>query len=186
MKRREISVRGYKNIQGVYRIILENIRFHENCFYIIEKIIKHFTDSSEMFFGFCRTDGVKLTPEQYEKYQKEIWDFFKSHGEIKQLNEYLWVAKAKMDNESYKMLSCVFDYYLDTVLFVPQMEWDFFTQYHYEYMNHSNEDYVVGGFTQVVFSYFDSGDFSVCFNSQKYDSLAVLNLINEIVFDEYC
>lgn len=85
-----------------------------------------------------------------------------------------------MDDESYKMLSCVFDYYLDTVIFVPQMEWDFFTQYHYEYMNHSNEDYVVGGFTQVVFSYFDSGDFSVCFNSQKYDSLAVLNLINEI------
>lgn len=72
MKRREISVRGYENIQGVYRIILENIRFHENCFYIIEKIIKHFTDSSEMFFGFYRTDGVNLTSEQFEKYQKEI------------------------------------------------------------------------------------------------------------------
>ena len=41
------------------------------------------------------------------------------------------------------------------------------------------------GFTDVLFCYSDSGDFSICFNSKKYNPIKVRNIINKIFLEEF-
>lgn len=181
MKKRKITINEYKNCRGSYTIVINNIRFDKNCFDMIEKMIRHFTNSQDVFWGFYRTDGINLTFEQCEEYQKEILNFFQSYGEIEKLSDYLTVAKTKVNEDVWKIVPFVCDYYLDTILFNSKVDWETFKKYYFEYIIHYNDDYIINDYAEFLFSYFDSGDFSICFDPQKYDPKAVLYTIKKII-----
>ena len=178
---KKITIKEYKKTKCAYTIVLENVRFDENGFEIIEKIIKRFMVGDELFFGFYRTDGVNITSKQFNDYEKEIKDFFELNGEIKKQNTYLAVAQTTINHNLYKILPRIFDYYLDTVLFNPKISWETFEKYHFEYMEHTNEDYIINNYADFIFSYFDSGDFLVCFNPENYDAANIRNVIDNII-----
>ena len=103
------------------------------------------------------------------------------NGEIIKLNNYLSVAKTKLNASFYEVLPYVFDYYLDIVLFNPKIDWVTFVNYHFQYMDHNHARYIISDFTEFLFSYFDSSDFSVSFNSVNYFSEDVYGKISEIM-----
>lgn len=180
MKRKEITVNVFRNRENACSIVLNNIRFSENGFAVMEKIIKKFANGEELFLGFYRTDGINLTSEEFENYKAEISDFFKTHGEMKRLDDYLSIARTRADNDFWKIFPRICDCYLNTVLFNPNLNWSLFEQLHSEYMERRNDDYIINNYTQFLFCYFDSGDFSVSFDPNKYAENAVLRAIDEI------
>ena len=48
-------------------------------------------------------------------------------------------------------------------------------------MDHNHARYIISDFTEFLFSYFDSSDFSVSFNSVNYFSEDVYGKISEIM-----
>lgn len=172
-----MNIEEYKNTSGVYTIIINNARYQKNFFNAIEKIINVFFIEREVFFGFCRTDGVNLTLEQQKKLENEIPAFFKKNGDMQNISEYLTVARIESNNYSYNFIPLIFDYYLETIMFNPKVEWEIFKQYHSNYQEHRFEDIILNHFAEVLFYYFDSGDFLICFNSQKYNPREVRSKI---------
>lgn len=106
---------------------------------------------------------------QHRKLEDKIEVFFRNHGNIKELNEYLTVAKVRMDSQTCNMLTLFFDYYLETILFNPKVDLNTFAGFHLNYQKHRFEDLILNHYTDMLFLYFDSGDFLVCFDSLVYD-----------------
>ena len=67
-----MTIEEYKNTSGAHTIIINNARYQENFLNAIEKIIKAFLGDKEVFFGFCRTDGINLTLEEQRKLKYEM------------------------------------------------------------------------------------------------------------------
>lgn len=181
MPKNKMFISEYEFSGKVHEIILENVRFDKNGFAIIEKIIKHFANNEELFLGFYRTDGININRKQIKEYKNIIQNFFDFNGEIVNLNNYLLVAKTKLNDSFYEVLPYVIDYYLDIVFFNPKINWETFVNYHFQYMEHGHAGYIINDFTEFLFSYFDSGDFSVSFNSEKYFPEDVDEKIREIM-----
>lgn len=163
--------------KSIYEIRIENIRQDSKCFLIIEKFLHNFLNNEELFFGFYRTDGINIPKGQIKHYKILIKDFFDKHGELKELNEYLSVAKIKSNSTLSEILPIVLDYYLDTVLFNSKIEWNKYVIYYSKYMEHTYIDYIMNGFADILFSYSDSSDFSICFNSEKISRENIKDII---------
>lgn len=172
-----MTIEYYKNTSGAHTIIINNVRYQKGFFNIIEKLFKQFLVDEEVFFGFCRTDGVNLTLEQQRKLKNEIPAFFKKNGDIQNLSEYLTVARINPNNHSYSFIPSIFDYYLETIMFNPKVDWETFKQYHSNYQEHRFDDIILNHFAEVLFCYFDSGDFLICFNPQMYNPREVRSMI---------
>ena len=179
MKKKQTTVSEYKNTTNAYTIIVNNARYHTNFFTNIEKIIEYFLVDGEMFFGFYRTDGVNLTFKQQKKLEKVISAFFQKNGNIENLSEYLAVARIDSKNYDQCPVLSIFDYYLETVIFNPQVDWETFKAYQSNYQAHRFDDIINNNLAEVLFFYFDSGDFLICFNSKKYDPCEVRGVIEK-------
>lgn len=179
MKKRQITVEEYNITSDVYTIIINNARYQKSFFNAVEKIIKAFLVDKEVFFGFYRTDGINLTLEQQRKLKNKIPEFFQKNGDFQSISEYLTVARIELKDYSYSFIPVIFDYYLETIIFNPKVDWEIFKQYHYKYMEHRIEDIIINHFAEVLFYYFDSGDFLICFNSQMYNPIGVRNKIKQ-------
>lgn len=165
MKKRQITIEEYKKA-GVNTIIINNARCQKDC---IEKILTPFLVDKELFFGFYRIDSVNLTSKQQKEFENEIPKFFQKHGDMQKLSEYLAVAKINSNDCNYSFIPSVFDYYLETMLFAPSVDWGTFKQYHLNYQNHRFEDIILDDLGDILFGYFDSGDFMICYNPEKYN-----------------
>ena len=177
MKKRQLTIEEYKNNFGAHTIIINNARYQEGFLKAIEKIIKVFLVDKEVFFGFYRTDGVNLTLEQQKKLENEIPAFFQKNGDLQNLSEYLTVARIKLNNYRYSYIPSIFDYYLETIMFNPKVDWEIFKQYHSNYQEHRLDEIILNHFAEVLLYYFDSGDFLICFNPQMYSPREVRSMI---------
>ncbi|MBQ4283116.1 MAG: hypothetical protein IJB96_04220 [Lachnospira sp.] len=181
MKKRRLSIEEYKNTEGSYTIIINNVRYQKNFTDVVGKIVKHFLVDDEVFFGFYRTDGVNLTLHQQMKLEKEIPAFFQKKGEMQELSTYLTVARIDSNDEDYSFIPAIFDYYLETIMFNPEVDWEFFKRYYYNYQNYRLDDIIYNHLAEMLVCYFDSGDLSICFNPQKYNSVEVRSKIKEFI-----
>lgn len=195
-KKRKLEIKSGFCADGItYCVTVCNAIFQENCFTKINNIIKHFAQGNELFFGFYRIDGLNLTKEEFQKCDREIPIFFKENGEyrevaqevidrkgrIKTYSGYLTVAKAEVNDKLYKNLQWILQYYLETVFFIPKISFDEFEDIYRNYMKKPAENYVVKEYTDFLFSFFDSGDFSVTFDPKKYDAKHVCEAIETII-----
>ena len=180
--KRKVTIREFRNPFGAHTITIGNARFLKCFAYSVDKILKYFFDESELFFELYRTDGINLTFEKEAELKKEIPVFFKEHGDFQELNEYLTIAKIKVDN--YSFIPSIFDYYLETTILIPKVRWEFFEHYVSNYHNHSYEAIVINHFADVVFGYYDSGDFLICFNPQIYNSCEIKSMMADLFNDE--
>lgn len=170
MRKKQLTIKEYKNIYGVHTIIVNNARCQKDFCGIIEKIIEEFLTDREVFFGLCRTDGINLSSEQQRNLKNEIPAFFQKNGEMQNLSEYLTVAKIESNNYDRNFILAIFDYYLETLMFNPKVDWHIFKQYYSDYQEHRFEDFILNHYADILLYYFDSGDFLICFDSQKYNS----------------
>ena len=178
LKKRQTIIEEYNSASGAYTVIINNARYQKNYPDAIEKIIKAFLDDKEVFLGFCRTDGVNLKKEQQERLKNEIPAFFRKNGDFKKISEYLTVARIKLNDCSYSYIPSVFDYYLETVMFNSKVNWEIFKQYYSDYQKHRFDEIILNHFTEMLFYYFDSGDFLICFDPEIYSPQKVRKTID--------
>lgn len=183
MKKRKMAIEEYKNPLGTYTITVYNARY-QKCFHnSIEKVFNHFLEvGDELFWGFYRTDGVNLTLKRQKELKNEIFSLFQTYGEIQNLNEYLSSAKSCINDHIYNFIPSIFDYYFETTLFNPKVNWETFKEFYSDYQKHRVDDIILNHFADVLFRYFDSGDFSICFNSEIYNPKKVRKMIDEVFF----
>lgn len=175
-------------------IDVDNIGLYPKSMEKCIEIIKHFTQGDRYFFGFYRVDGFNMTAEELKKAAEQIPAFFNANGTYLPLQEtivkrgkpkvysgYLTAASAPATEETYKLLASVFHYYLETTFFCPKVEWETFTDSYCNYMHHGCNDYVKNEFTNFLFTYSDSGDFSVQFNPDLYDTNQVMQDVINIL-----
>ena len=176
MKKRQITIKEYKKI-GVNTIIINNARYQKNFIDSVEKILTTFLVGKEIFFGFYRIDGLNLSSKRQEELESEIPAFFQKNGIIKKLSDYLTIAKMNSNDCDYSFLTSVFDYYLETMLFSSMVDWETFKQHHLNYQNHRFEDIILEDLADILFGHFDSGDFIICYNPEKYNQEEVKTVI---------
>lgn len=86
-----------------------------------------------------------------------------------------------MSDGTYEMLPKIFHYYLETIYFCPKIDWSTFAESYIDYMKHSTKDFVLNGFTDFLFAYVDSGDFSIEFDKNRYDKDLIYRDIQNIL-----
>ncbi len=176
MKKRQMTIEEY-NTAGTHTIIINNARYQKGFLKAIEKIIEAFLADKEVFFGFYRTDGLNLTLEEQKTLENEIPAFFQKNGDMQNISEYLSVARSKLNYDCYNYIPFIFDYYLETIMFPSKVDWEIFKQHHSNYQEHRFEEIITNHFSEVLFFYFDSGDFLICFNPKMYSPREVRNMI---------
>lgn len=179
MKKRQVTIKEYRSSSGAYNIIINNARYKKSFPKFFEKILKQLIIDDEVFLGFYRIDGINLTLEEQNFLKQEIPLFFKKNGEEQELNEYLTVARINSNNYDRSFILSIFDYYLETILFNPKIDWEAFKEYYFKYQENKTEDIILNHFAEVLFTYFDSGDFLICFNPQIYNSQEIMKTIKE-------
>lgn len=182
----KVTIEEFSYPNGSYTITISNAR---SCMKKIHSYMKYFFNGQELFLGHYKKDGFNLSNAEIKKYETEIPEYFKSNGRFYQY-EYknrlgeLTVCSIRFDSNVFDVLDKVFDYYLETIIFSPQIDWETFKYSFKYYMKHSARDYVLNGYTDFLFSYTDSGDFSVSFNPIKNSPETVRKKINSIFFDD--
>lgn len=183
----------FYNSNGSYSITLANIVKYDKCFEYIKRIVWFFSKGSELFLGNYKVDGLNLSRRQFREYATEIPKFFREKGDyypirIKSgrnntLISELSACRAKNCEETYNIFEKVFNFYLETIVFCPKVEWDFFVSFFAEYTRHSSADYVLNKYADFVFSYVDSGDFSITFDPLAYNHVTTCNKIKQIIIE---
>ena len=184
MKKRQIALKAYSHPLGVCTLTVENARCLSAYPERIERVLRAFGDGEELFFGFYRTDGMHLSSQRQRELETEISAFFRKSGEMRKISEYLSVARSELNDRVYARIPEIFDYYLETTLFVPRMTWETFQQFHVDYQGHRLEDMILKHFADLLFCYADSGDFSVCFDPQAHDCEKVRFVLQKVFLGE--
>ena len=175
-----MTIEEYENPLGTHTITIDNARYQKGFLDSIEKVFKFFLVDEELFFGFYRTDGVNLTFKRLKELEKEIPAFFQKYGDIQVLSEYLSVAKINVKDCFYNFIPSIFDYYFETTLFNPKVNRSF-KHYHSDYK--ITDLMILFSTILLKFLYFDSGDFTICFNPEMYKPRDVRILIGEVFFE---
>lgn len=193
MKKRPGIIRETVNINGSCSIWIDNARLYPNIFCKINQIIRLFAAGTELYFGHYKVDGVNISNAEFKQYGMEISAYFEKCGKYHPIVESflkrgkicsrqeLTVCCAPNSEETYKMIKKIFHYYLETILFSPKVKWDTFVHSYSNYMSLVTSDYVLDGYTDFLFSYVDSGDFSVTFDPKLYEPKIILEQISKII-----
>ena len=184
MKKRQVALKVYNHPLGVCTLTVENARCLDAYPERIERVLRAFLDGEELFFGFYRTDGMHLSPQRQGELETEIPAFFRKSGEMRKISEYLSVARSELNDRVYARIPAIFDYYLETTLFVPRVDWKTFQQFHADYQGHRLENIILNHFADLLFCYADSGDFSVCFDRQARAREQVRAVLQKVFLGE--
>lgn len=189
-----MKIRQNECFDGAYHIGIDNIGLSPETMLKCSVITESFAVGEEFYFGFFRTDGFNLTGEEFLKYDEEIPRYLLENGRYelithsiskknkeKLISGYHAVASLPVNDMTYSMLPILFNYHLETTFFCPNIEWEEFVQSFRDYMKHGAAGYVMNGFTDFLFTYVDSGDFSVYFNPKLHDITHVYQKIAEIM-----
>ena len=183
MKKRQLSIKEYQTSKDAYAITIYNARYQKKFADSLKIIFKYFFADEELFFGFYRTDGVNLSVAQQKRLEKEIPALFLKYGNIQVLNEYLAVARIKVTESVCDFVPAIFDYYFETTLFNSKVSWEVFKQHFFNYQAHRLDEMILNDFTDMMFCYFDSGDFSLRFDLNVYKPKKVRGVLEQLFFN---
>lgn len=191
--KRNATISGLRNPNRSYSFTINNVELSETNISSLIKIVSALTPREELFLGFYKSDGFYLSKSEHRKYKKEIFEFFKNNGNYTELierqSEHISLLKSDRELIGCKIsvdintnsFSDIFKKiclsYLETIIFCPNIDWDEFIQSYKNYTSINVTDYVIKGYTDFLFSYTDSSDFSITFNPNLYDILLVRKLI---------
>ena len=75
----------------------------------------------------------------------------------------------------------ILNFYLDICFFIPKVDFETFEEFFLHYMKNSLNDYILCNITDLIFHYYDSGDFSISFNTKIYDPIEVQRILDNIL-----
>lgn len=178
-----------------YDIILDNVGYNQDVLPKINEIIRHYTSGKELFFGHYKYDGFHISNREFKQYGLEIHNYFQTSGEYYQMTVPVFkngkiinlpcdltVCRAPNNDKTYQILDKVFNYFLETVVFSPKITWETFIDSYMNYMNIRVSSYIKNNYTDFLFSYIDSGDFSVTFDPLKHNPETVRKYIEHCIW----
>ncbi len=184
---------SYCTNKSLYCVEIDNLSLDKYCFDKLNDTIKFFLEDGDVFFGFYRTDGLYLTTDEFKKYSIDIPRYFAENGEYREIAEeistrkkkklyrgFLTVARTVSDKKLFDELQWIFKYYLETTFFSPKISFDKFADIHSNYMHQSVNTYLLNGYTDFLFSFYDSNCFSVMFDPKKQNVDLVCDTITNI------
>ena len=193
-KSTRIEVHEYMEPDGMSSIWWTNIGLYPEKIQKCSRIIKEFIKGNEVFFGHYRIDGLNLTDKEMEQCSKEIPAYFLKNGRYEPLitrvkkrkkekiySGYFTIGSLPVDKITIEMLPKIFHYYLETICFSPKIDWTTFEESYHNYMEDGARNYIAKGFTDFLFAYSDSGDFSISFDPKQHDKNMVYRVIQEIL-----
>ena len=77
-------------------------------------------------------------------------------------------------------LYVILNFYLDICFFKPKVDFETFEEFFLQYMKNSLNDYILYNITDLIFHYYDSGDFSISFNTTIYNPTEIQRIIDDI------
>ena len=180
-----LSLNKHIDASGVCIITLDNVASHPQ---IIERIIRCFALGEEVFLGHYRQDGFNLTNNQMKELKEKIPRYFSQYGDYqivdktpkKRKRKYLVTCRCPNDERFYKMLKDILAYYWQTVIFCPLIDWSSFVSLYQNYMSVPLKTYIQNGYTDFLFFYTDSGDFSIMFDSRRNSIDSIFEQINSL------
>lgn len=167
MKKKQVTFREHGDMAAPV-ITVDNARYQEDYQEHVVRMLKTFLSGEQLFIGTYRTDGVNLSAKRLKELEGEIPAFFQQFGEQRKISEHLSAARVELNDRVYAFLPWLFDYYLETTLFVPKAGWETFMSYHLAYQEHRLCDMICAHLAEFLVCYSDSGDISVCFDPAVY------------------
>ena len=70
MKKKQITIDEYRNTLKSHTITVYNARCQKGFYSDIEKMLKDFFESKELFFFFFRTDGLNITSKKNRRFKR--------------------------------------------------------------------------------------------------------------------
>lgn len=180
MKKRQIMFREHGDTSAAPMIAVDNARCQDGYPERVVRMLKTFLSGEQLFIGVYRTDGVNLSPKRRKELESEIPAFFRKFGEMQKLSEQLSMARVELNDQVYAFIPSLFDYYLETTLFIPKAGWDTFERYLLAYQEHRLSDMVCAHLTEFLICYYDSGDICVCFDPAIYAHRKVRHALEDI------
>ena len=194
MKKQNVVFTKFNYPNEVCSVTLNNIGQHPELMSKIPVIIDSFTPKSELFIGSYKRDGFLLTDAQIEQFSIDIPKYFKKFGEVKQMDLIdrqsnpnklvggLYVFRAPVSEKTYHTLNKVFMYFLETIVFSPKINWNTFVDSYREYTKYGTRNYIQKGYADFMFSFVDSGDFTISFKEETMKAQLVTEKIQELLF----
>jgi len=184
--RNSLKIYKHSQLKGISNIILDNVDINtlQKCILVTRNFVK----GDNLFLGHYRVDGINLSLDEFTECEGLINKFI-SNGAYTKLIEnirkksvsYLTVGNLPVNDDTYRILPMLLKYYLETIYFCPKIDWDAFVKIYRNYMKISAQEFIVNGFTDIMFSHFDSCSFSISFNSEVYNINSTYNEIEKIV-----
>ena len=193
MRKHELRITSYINPKGSNTIYIDNLGFYPEIINkLIFEIVNNFIQSDELFVGLYKTDGVNISRKDFKKLGIELEEYFKENNNYylftqprkkntKIISNDLIACKLVKDDKTSDMLLKFSDYFLNTVFFSPNVEWDNILMHFEDYAMSGTDDYVIRGFTEYVFAFSDSGDFSITFDPIRINKTTIEMKIRELV-----
>ena len=179
----------------MYSIHIDNIiKVHKRMERCIA-LIKNFSIGTEYFFGFYRYDGITFTKDEAAEAERLIPDYFRQKGtyvsltdtvvrrnkKIEMIEGMLHAAKLPVNEETLSFMPYAFRYFGSTVCFCPNVSWETFLAAFQNFHREGSRDYLIKGYTDILFSFVDSGDLIVDFNPAVWNKNKVEYEISQIL-----
>ena len=196
MRKHELSITSYTNQNGANTLYIDNLAFYpEIMSKTIFEIVNKFIPGNELFVGLYKIDGVNMSRKDFKKIGVELEEYFKINNNyylftrsknknIKIISNDLIVCKLVKDNKTSDMLLKFSKYFLETIFFSPIVDWNDILIHFKNYAISGTDDYVIRGFSEYVFAFSDSGDFSITFDPARINRIAIEKKIRELIYTD--
>ena len=174
-----LDLKTYITQGRVCTLVIENIRKHPDLMKKIPQLIDFYSTDEHLFIGSYKIDGINISKSDFRKYESEILDHYKKFGQYCSIQPFDKNSKSRFPSDltmfesfnkiaTYSIMDKIFDFFLETIVFTSNIGWDKFKESYMHYTEMVTQDYVTNGYTDYLFAYVDSGDFSICFDLRKH------------------
>lgn len=161
---------------NVCNYYIDNIVFINDGYLKCINIMKEFLKSSTIYFTFFRKDGINLSG--LERDIKTIHEYIKDNGKIESVyKNYNYLGYVKSLDKTWNLISDISKYYLESTFFNSNKLYDQFKNLYRKNQMKRNEFFIQNGIADIMFSFVDSGDFCISFDTNKYKITDIENVI---------
>lgn len=155
----------YKN--NVCNYYIENVYFINNGYLRCINVMKEFLKSNKIYFMFFRNDGINLSGDEVPK---EILNkYVKDNGKIDTIyKNYNYFGYINNLDTTWDLIPDMAKYYLETTFCASSKKYEEFKDLYSKNQLERKEFFINNGVSDIMFSFVDSGDFCISFNTNKY------------------
>lgn len=175
----------YVETEQYMTLFIDNVRNKEILIKIVN-LIRKICNQKKVFFKIYRVDG-NVNSNDIKEYKNKIQSYLNSLENFDVLAEYKSskipenilsaIGQFRKQDDLINILPLMADYFLETTVIPSELNCFNTLSKNKEQIMEGPGYYIENGFSDIVFAFFDSDDFLVCFNKRKYDKQEIIDTI---------